>query len=186
MKHSLNFVELHNPLFMQGVNLGTKINATQRQAHLFFDTELGVVWIAFKNKVSFIPLANVASADLADPSVADLPLDEEQHAPPAIARARREQEIDPARYEMPDINDPEAMARHREAVRAASANANRPPAQMFDPLAQQAREQAMAVKLHNAPVSTPMQTKNLSSVTGKHKAISHAELAAQKAAENSE
>ena len=87
-----------------------------------------------------------------------------------------------------DPNDTEAAARHRELVRAASANSNRAQnaAQQNDFLIQEARNQAMGLKhptTSKAQVQTAQQVGELAAVTGKPKAISHAAMKAQVAQE---
>lgn len=209
-KHALSFLDLHNPFFMNGSNLGNKINAAQRGAKLLLDDERQVVWVYFKNKVSFIPLASVASADAVDvpedvqallgvpkPEVAQ----EDISGPPAVVRARRGRpplhQPEPQAYApaptvpYPDFdpNDIDAAARHRELVRAASANANKPQyaGPQNDDLIQQTRNAAMGMKLQRtAQVQSAQQVGQTAAVTGKRKVMSHAELAAQVAKEAKE
>lgn len=195
-KHALSFIELHNQLFMQGSNLGNKINASQRQAKLLQDDERGVVWVFYKGRVTSIPLASVASADFVEiPS--DIkealglstpePTIETPMGPPAIARGRRAKvttEVQAAEsipeYDIND-NSPEA---HRARVRAASANAFKStPIAQNDLLIQQARMAASGSK-SQAQVSNPTQPKEGASVAGKPKALSHAQLRAQMSAED--
>lgn len=163
-KHALSFVELHNQFFMQGSNLGSKVNAAQRGAKLLLDDERGVVWVLFKGKVSFIPLPSVASADVVEvpgdvqEALGVIPDPTTSQGPPAVARARREApetaQAFPIDVPMPhfDPNDADAAAKHRELVRAASANSNRPDNTQAqnDLLIQQARVNAMGIKNHNA------------------------------------
>lgn len=180
-KHQLSFIELHNQLFMQGSNLGTKIHAVARGATLNLDTELGIVWVQYKGKLSFIPLSNVASADMVDTGAFGFKTTtDETTAPAAIARARK------ARLEQEAEEDP-----HRAAVRAASANSNKPNTleAQNDYLIQEARAQAAGMKHNKAQVSNPTlpTTGNTgASVAGKPKAISHAGMKAQVAAEMKE
>lgn len=68
MKLTVSFVELHNPLFMQGTNLGNKIKADQRHADMEFDTETKLLTIEFKDKLSIVPDSNIVSMDLLDPT----------------------------------------------------------------------------------------------------------------------
>lgn len=203
-KHRLSFIELHNQFFMQGSNLGNKINAAQKGAALLLDDERGVVWVYFKGKVSFVPLASVASGDAVEvpEDVKEFlgihtPVESGPQGPPAIARAKRgrpsvnEPAPDFVKGGVPivpipdfDPNDLEAAARHRELVRAASANAYRPQPQgaLNDHLIQEARNQAMGIKhatISRAQVQTAQQVGETATVTGKKKAISHAELAKQ-------
>ena len=62
-KIKISFAELHNPLFMQGTNLGTKIIAAQKNAVLTYDFDDQLLMIEFKGKVSLVPSTNVASMD---------------------------------------------------------------------------------------------------------------------------
>ena len=201
-KIKLPFLDLHNQLFMNGSNLGMKINAAQRGAKMVLDTETNLIWIHFKGKTTFIPTSNVASGDaLVSPEflteMFELAAEEEQpkaHLPPAIARAQKEVELqnlpDPM---LPyDPNDEHAAALHRAAVRAASANSNRGNSaqtlSQTDSLIQQARMQAMGIKQHtpNAQVQNAQQvgeTAALASTRGKRKAINHQELKTQIAQE---
>lgn len=183
-KHAVSFMELHNQLFMQGSNLGNKINAAQRGANLTLDTDLGVVWVQFKSKLSLIPLSNVASADITDPSALgfDDTKTETKTVPAAIARGRK---AGLAPEPDPEFDPNDDAAAHRARVRAASANAFVPnhTAAQNDLLIQQARGQAMGLKA-SAQVATPTQPKEGASVAGKPKALSHAQLKAQVAAES--
>lgn len=210
-KQRLSFIELHNQLFMQGSNLGNKINAAQKGAKLLLDDERGVVWVYFKGKVSLVPLANVASADAIDISEdlkealgVQAPGEPQPVGPPAIVRAKRGRPSlnEPAAeflkgaaptVPFPDFdpNDQEAALRHRELVRAASANAYRPQPQgpMNDHLIQEARNQAMGLKhttISRSQVQNAHQVGEVASVTGKKKIMTHAELKAQVAAETKE
>jgi len=204
-KHALSFVELHNQFFMQGSNLGNKINAAQKGAKLLLDDERSVVWVYFKSKVSFIPLASVASADAIEvpQDIKDLlglnqSIEETKPlGPPAMRRRGRpplnepKPDFGPVPYPDFDPNDLEAAARHREKVRAASANAYRPDPQgpMNDHLILEARNAAMGVKqsaVNHAQVQSAHQVGEAASITGKKKVMSHAELKAQVAAEAKE
>jgi len=206
-KHPLSFVALHNQFFMQGSNLGDKINAKQRGAQLLLDDERGVVWVHFKQKVSFIPLASVASADAItipdDIAIAlqltAAPAVDAPQGPPAVRRGRGRPPLHPEPQVIPDPttgvpvpnfdpNDAEAAARHRELVRAAS----RAPTlktgthAQDDRLIQEARNQAMGLKhptTSRAQVQNAEQVGATASVAGKPKPISHAQLQAQTAAE---
>lgn len=203
-KHPLSFVELHNPMFMQGSNLGNKINAAQKGAKLFLDDDRDGVWIYFKQKLSFIPLSNVATADMVTipedlketigltETLAEEP---SPSGPPAIARARRGRPpkdakipSNPVTFSQPAVDlDTLSPEERRAAVRAASANAYRPDATQAqnDHLIQEARAQAQGIKLQKTAQVQNAQQVGLaaSSVTGKPKPISHAELAALKAKE---
>jgi hypothetical protein len=190
-KHALSFLELHNQFFMQGSNLGNKINAAQKGAKLILDDDRSVVWVYFKGKVSFIPTASVASADviqIPDDVKEALGLDTVQNepmGPPAIARAKREQfqNVQNNAVPMPDFdpNDMDAVANHREMVRAASANANRPNpfSAQNDFLIQQARGQAEGFK-QSAQVSNPTLPTEGQRPRGRPpKILSHADLKAK-------
>jgi len=199
-KYPLSFVELHNAFFMNGSNLGNKINAAQRGAKLLLDDERNVVWIFFKQKVSFIPLASVASGDMTDipQDIQELfgiakPEDVQAGGPPAIARAKRGRpcatepasplDSSPAIITVPypafDPNDSEAAAKHRELVRAASANSNRASAQgpQNDDLIQKSRATAMGMKHQpTSQVSTAQQVGAQTTQASPRKIMSHAEL----------
>lgn len=178
-KFALSYVEFHNNFFMQGTNLGNKVNAAQRGAVLLYDTDRSLVWIQFKGKLSFIPLTNIVSADVVDASAmdADLPTPKVEATP---ARRGRPPKTEP---EAIDPND--AAAIHRAEVRARSATANvAAPTVQNDLLIQQSRSAAMGMKHPNpAQVQTPTQPTQGANVAGKPKAISHAQLKTQIAQE---
>jgi len=185
-KIPLSYIELHNPMFMQGSNLGSKISAKARGAKLYFDTELSVVWIDFKDKVAFVPMSNIASGDMLDPQSIVLEEPATKTAPPAITRARKAGKEDVAvtiaQAESNPIEMTDAEA-HRAEVRARSANAHKAipqPETQSDALIQQSR----AVASGQVQVSDPTRPANgLTGVQVKPKAISHAQLKAQVAAE---
>jgi hypothetical protein len=174
----VTFAELHGNLFMQGSNLTSKINAAQRGAKLVLDTELGVIWIKFKGKVSLIPLANTASLDAVVPEelMVELGFNEEPlSGPPAVRRGKQKAQEE---WEEP-LTDEDA---HRAAVRLASATSNKAPSiAQTDTLIQETRGKAMGFK--DAQVSNPTQPTTGASVVGKTKALSHAQLRAQVAQE---
>lgn len=183
-RFELSFIELHNPLFMQGSNLTNKVNAKQRGAILQYDTELAGVIIQFKGKAAIIPAASVASMDLVDISQIGIEAPKEASAPPAIARARRQAKEE----QLPEVtadydeNDPEAAAAHRAAVRAASANSNRSAPRLEtqnDTLIQQSRMVASGAQVSNP--TRPVE--GLTGVSGKPKATNHAQMRAQLAKE---
>ena len=196
MKHELSFVELHNPLFQVGVNLGTKINAKMRNARLIMDDDRQVVWIHFKGKLSAIPMANVSSTDfISIPDDVQEVLGEMVETTPvvpaAIARARAASAVIPV--DMPyDPNDEDAAARHREAVRAASANTFKAvPMQNDELLIEQSRAAAMGVKLNrSSQAANAHQVGQVAEEARKagrpRKIMSHAELNAKLAAEKAQ
>lgn len=202
-KHPLSFIELHNPFFMNGTNLGNKVNALQRGASLLLDDERGVVWVHYKSKVSFIPLASIASADAVEvpedvrmvfglPDPASTPPPARRGRPP-MNKPETQATPTPApvtpAYPSFDPNDTDAAAKHRELVRAASLNANKPQfnAAQSDDLIQSARMTAMGLKHQKtAQVQTAQQVGETASVTGKRKVMSHSELKAQVAKEAKE
>lgn len=185
-KHALSFVELHNQLFMNGSNLGNKVNAAQRGAKLWQDDERGVVWVHFKDRVTAIPLASVASSDFIEipediKELLGITQEVQPKGPPSV-RAKKVEVIELPAY---DPNDHSAEA-HRARVRAASANSNRAqPIVQNDFLIQEARNHAAGQK-SKAQVSNPTMPKEGVSVSPKPKAISHAQLKAQVAAEAKE
>ena len=190
-KYQLSFMEVHNPLFMQGSNLGTKIIPAQKNAELAYDDDRSVVWVSFKGKITAIPLSNVASVDFA--TTPDDILDffsgtastvDTAHLPAAIARKKREQEIVQTAETFDSADEsPEA---HRARVRAASANANRvqPIQATSSSLIQESRATALGMKVSKAQVSDPTRPKT--GTTGRVKPISHAQLNAQMAKEAKE
>ena len=144
-------------------------------ARFFLDDTRGVVWIFGKGKWTGIPMASIASFDMVQVpgDITDLvampPLAEEPKGP-AFARKRRMFSLAPrtraglrrAKRAEPDFdpNDAEAAAKHRELVRAASANSNK--AQFKGPqndhLIQKAKKDAMGIKTHQtAQVSNAQQ-----------------------------
>ncbi len=195
-KYPLTFVEFHNPLFMNGTNLGNKLNGPFRGATLLMDDDRQVVWVHYKGKTAFVPLASVASADavtIPDDVTEAMGLNtpQELSGPPAVKRGRGRPPMEPIAtpsipveaVPMPthDPNDMVAAAEHRARVRAASANANKPQfvGQQNDDLIQASRAAAMGIK-HNkgAQVQTAQQVGEAASVVGKKKPLSHAELKA--------
>lgn len=205
-KHPLRFIELHSPFFMQGSNLGTKIDAAQRGAKLILDDERQVVWVRFKGKVSFIPLPSIASADAlevpkdiqdlfeissAAPEILATDAPKRRGRPPAQPAMPQAPLPSPTQVPYPDFdpNDEQAAAKHREMVRAASANSNRPEFRgpQNDDLIQAARMTAMGLKHQpSAQVQTAQQVGQTAGVTGKRKVMSHGELKAQVAREAKE
>lgn len=153
-KIKISFAELHNPLFMQGTNLGTKIIAAQKNAVMTYDFDDQLLIIEFKGKVSLIPSTNVASMDALNAS--ELMEKEEVTGHPAVARAKRE------RTQM----DEQVLA-----AREASANAFKPSADVHVVSQSDALIQQNKQLLGGAKGAT---------VTGKPKAISHAQISADK------
>lgn len=214
-KHKITFIELHNPLFMNGTNMGSKLSTDVRPGttakagvKMILDDERQAVWVHYNKRTAFIPLPSVASCDILEVpgDVLELlgltPMAEEIiSGPPAVMRARRgrppsvqpTEEIQAAPTEVPypdfDPNDEDAAARHRELVRAASANSNKAPFKgpQNDSLIQSARNAAMSIKTHGtAQVQNAQQVGELAAVTGKPKALSHAGMRAQVAKEMKE
>ncbi len=189
--YDLPFVEFYDAFFMQGSNLGNKINAAQRNAKVVYDEERGLVWVHFKGKLSFVPLQSIKSADMKD-----IPEDLQKYwamttqeaeptLPPSIRRGRKPKE------EITEEFDPtDDAAAHRARVRAASANANKAeprPVINSDDLIKTTRAAAMGVKLNkSSQVANAQQVGELASVTGKPKAMTHAQLQAQIASEAKE
>lgn len=190
-KFELKFLETHNPVFIGGANLGKRLDIKTKKVKLLLDTDVGVVWIFYNSGIDFVPFASIASGSALNTE--DFGLGEfkepEPYTTPAIQRARQSAvyiaETTPAPEPVPmptfDPNDLEAAAEHRRKVRAASANANRPEvlSPQNDDLIQKARMTAAGIK-HTAQVQTAQQVGELAKVTGKRKAISHAELNADK------
>lgn len=190
-KHELSFIELHNPFFMQGSNMGTKINAAQKGAKLLLDDTRYGVWIYYKQKVAFVPLASVASIDLTeipgDVKTA-LHFEEPKKAAAAIKHMAPTQPVvpmyQPEPVPMPDFDpsDAVAAAAHKSMVRAASMNTHRSaPIVQNDQLIQEARNTAMGMKTHpTAQASTAHQVGQMtnSGTQGKPKPISHQALKA--------
>lgn len=195
---ALTFIETHTPLLMGGVNFPNKIILKTKAAEAMLDTQMSVCWIRFKGETSIVPMSNVAhikpliSSDDEDQVFVPVPKKElptEEVAGPIAVRRGRKPTIrtseqppeDP--FQAYDPNDEESAAKHREAVRAASANSNKPVQTIQnDLLIQQARGQALGFK--TAQVSDPTKPANgLTGVQGKPKAISHAQLKTQLAQE---
>lgn len=205
-KHKLSFIETHGPFFMQGTSMGTKVYASgPKAAKLLLDDERNAVWIYYKGKAALVPCAAIASMDMAElpDDVAKAlgapvtnPTQEPAGGPVARARSGRKakdaeipggESIPAGPVEVPfpshDPDDVEAAAAHRALVRAASANANRPapPQMQNDSLIQQARMQAMGIKTHGTAQVMTAEQVGATTLQGKPKAISHAQLQAQKA-----
>lgn len=195
----LSFVEVYDAFFMQGSNLGNKINAAQKGAKITLVNDTYVA-VYFKGKASFIPCAGVKSADWKEIPEAlkthwslekTTTQQEIKHAPPFVSHAQVVLPTpDPTPVPYPDFdpNDEDAAARHRAMVRAASANSNRAQPTTESSVVQSAREAAMGLKQHNAQVSNPTmptqgQTGRGANVRGKTKAVNHAQLKTQVAAE---
>lgn len=69
MRHIIKFANLHDPLFMNGSNLGTKLGAQrERPVQMQYDTELMCLAVYHKGNVTLIPHATVSSMDLANPA----------------------------------------------------------------------------------------------------------------------
>ena len=153
-KIKISFAELHNPLFMQGSNLGTKIIAAQKNAVMTYDFDDQLLIVEFKGKTSLIPSTNVASMD----ALMSLEVKEESvTGHPAVARSKREKPIDD----------------QAQAARAASANAFKPTSDAVaqnDALIQQNKQ-----LLGGGNAATTL--------TGKPKVMTHAEISAHKDSE---
>lgn len=69
MKLDLEFVELHSPLFIDGMNFGLKLYSDPKRSKapitMWYDTDLRHTIVLFKEKVSLIE--NTASMTLAKP-----------------------------------------------------------------------------------------------------------------------
>ena len=175
-KIDISFLDLHNPLFMNGVNYGNKIDVKQKGGIVYRDSELQCYVAQFKGRAQIIELANVASAGVTNSG--DLSLSKEaleSTAPPAIAKARRNQAQQQETAQVYDPNDESAEA-HRARIRAASAGANRPDPslrQQDDLLIQESRNAAMGLK-HKQPPTAQVSTPT-SGVQGKAKNLSHAQ-----------
>lgn len=196
--YPLSFIQLHNMIHMQGVNLGDKIDASKRPAKLYLDLENQMVWISFKGKMSGIPTPSVMSFDMIESpahlvDIAPPPkkqLEESMVASPKRGRPPKVQEEtvnEPVGMPPSDPSDVEAAAAHRARVRAASMNSNKtqPLVAQNDFLIQEARNQAMGLK---HPTTSKAQVQNAqqvgaSTVQGKPKAISHTQMKAQVKAE---
>lgn len=165
-------MELHNPLFMQGTNLGAKINIVNRPVKLLYDNERHVGVVIFKGKAALIPSSNIASMDVMN--LADLKLDEvlpEEEGtklPPAIARSRRKSEINL------DVADPEADPEHVRAVREASANAYKAQPKVETVVNQLVQDNKEILSGNKAPKPTAAI-----SVTGKPKSFNREILEAE-------
>lgn len=67
MKIDLEFVELHQPLFLAGVNFGTKLYPVMKGGiKMWYDTELDHTIVCYNGKVAMIE--NTASKTMYDPS----------------------------------------------------------------------------------------------------------------------
>lgn len=64
------YADLHTPLFMAGVNFGTKLDPTKRTSphlKLQWDDDNRRLVVVYNGKVCFIPEANIASAQPENP-----------------------------------------------------------------------------------------------------------------------
>lgn len=68
MRHELKFAELQTPLFMEGVNHGVKLYKDAKGIKMFWDDAIDKLILIFKGNVSILPLGNVATMNLVDPS----------------------------------------------------------------------------------------------------------------------
>ena len=67
MKIDLEFVELHQPLFLAGVNFSTKLTPAMKGGiKMWYDTELEHTFVIYNGKVAMIE--NTASKTMYDPS----------------------------------------------------------------------------------------------------------------------
>ncbi len=198
--YPLSYIQLHNTIHMQGTNLGDKINAAQRNAKLYLDLECQTVWIHFKNKITGIPVTSIACYDtitcpdyVQEAIALDTVVVAQAPVGPAFVR-KAEPSTAQIHVPMPtfDPNDDEAAAKHREMVRAASANSNRnvPQGAQNDHLIQEARMQAMGVKMNTlqSQVSNAQQVgeQAQNGTRGKRKASSHEQMQMQVAQEMKE
>lgn len=185
MKYDVSFMNMHNALFMQGSNLGDKINVAAKGAKVCWDDDRQVLFITFKGKTTTIPFTSTQSFDLIE-----VPEDVKEWA--GIAETTQtnapfaRKKVEPTDITVTDdMSEAEA---HRARVRATSANSNRAqPTVQNDDLINQSRALAMGVK-HNktAQVSNAQHVGEMAAVTGKPKALSHAAMKAQVAQEMKE
>lgn len=60
----MSFVELHNPLFLAGVNHGVKLGqdaSVSKIEAIFYEWSTGKLFVFFKDKVGIIPDSNIAN-----------------------------------------------------------------------------------------------------------------------------
>ena len=189
---------------MQGKNFGARIDISTG-AKVCYDDEAKEIHIYYNGKTSSLSSLSAKNWDyVATPAhVAEYfgaQLEAKTEEPVKRGRGRPPaHQPEPAIVHQPpsvpypsfDPNDLEAAARHRELVRAASANSNKNhnSGPQNDYLIQEARNQAMGLKhptTSRAQVQTAQQVGESATVVGKKKIVSHAELRTQVAAEAKE
>lgn len=190
----LSFVEVIQPFFMNGKNMGNKIHANTIGCKMMKHAETKEIEVFYKGKVSTIGHGNVCSSDykeVPDEVKALFGIDATVVEEFVNPKARKPEAMNmsagyASQMYSPDDESPEA---HRARVRAASANSNKaiPVGPQNDTLIQQARMEAMGIK--HGQVSVPsMPTEGQTGVPpvaikGKPKAISHQAMKAQVAQE---
>jgi hypothetical protein len=171
----MSFVEFHNPFFMQGTNLGTKLFAKQKNATLFYDLDHSFMIITFKGRVALVPSTNIISMDVIDYSSLDItPPHPVIHVPQMSIPSEDGNSI-------PMSDEAQAAMQHRKEVRERSANSNKAPSmqETNNSLIQASRNAALGMK--HPQIDNP--TKPAQGQTGKNKIMSHAQLKAQIAQE---
>ena len=65
----LKYLQLHNPLFLAGTNLGNKLDISKRPIKLIYDREHQEVLVYFNDQVSIIPVPAVSDMIPVDGSI---------------------------------------------------------------------------------------------------------------------
>ena len=170
---SVPYVEFHSPIFMQGTNLGNKLNVKHRPMVLIHDREDKIIYVYFKDKMAAMPDSNVVSWDYAQ--VADCPIPADVLKSFGIGAKAEEVKRGPGR---PPKAEADKYTVNPAALETAQTH-----------LIKQARDAVAGLK-HPAPsaqVSNPTQpAEGLTGLQGKAKYMSHAELAKVVAKEKAE
>lgn len=85
MRLDLEFMQLHEPLFLDGVNFGLRLEPKSAKGHLNlnYDTELQLGLVTFRGKVAIVP--NIANATVANPHQLGIQTIEEIKIAPVVA-----------------------------------------------------------------------------------------------------
>lgn len=103
MKVELKFAELQTPLFLEGVNHGTKIDPARKGVKLLWDQDQDKLIILFKGKAAIVPMGNVASMTPENPDSLSLTI---TSIPLAIAEATNKPVTAPQRKIKAQVSTP--------------------------------------------------------------------------------
>lgn len=75
---------LHNPLFLSGTNLGSKLPMARQGIKMFYDEDHSRYIVIYNGKGKFVHETNVADAEPVDPKHLGIELEAEKKSPPRV------------------------------------------------------------------------------------------------------